>query len=179
MLVVQSHIVAGPEDVSYFPAREDMRCKAVPGKINRHSGYIAVITMPTHILTELRQDGVFGINRGWCIVYPGSPPLLDLFPGHPQGRCIIFCKEVVKLKENPLGSQRDITKGFLRSDKLLEVWSIDAPVIELIHRMHLLPAHKRMYLQQERSMHIGAEIPHLFSDKTLWSWYPGDPKPPR
>lgn len=104
MPVIQSYVVAGPEDAGYFPVREDMRCKAVPGKINWQSGDIAVITNLTHILTELRQDGVFGINCGWCIVYPGSPPLLDLLPGHPQGRCIIFCKEVIKLKENPLSS---------------------------------------------------------------------------
>jgi len=75
---------------------------------------------------------------------------------------MIVYKEFIKLKEDPLSSQRHVTKTFLNNYKLLEVRRIDAAIIELIHRRLLLPARKMMYPQEERSMRICAKIPHLF-----------------
>ena len=75
---------------------------------------------------------------------------------------MIVYKEFIKLKEDPLSSQRHITKTFLYNYKLLEVRRIDATIIELIHKMLLLPARKMMVPQEERSMCTCAKIPHLF-----------------
>jgi hypothetical protein len=53
MLVIQSHIITGLENVCYFPIRIDVRSKTVPGRISGDSGDITVITNFAHILAKL------------------------------------------------------------------------------------------------------------------------------
>jgi hypothetical protein len=53
MLVIQSHIITGLENVCYFPSRIDVRSKTIAGRINWDSGDITVITYFAHILAKL------------------------------------------------------------------------------------------------------------------------------
>lgn len=115
---------------------------------------VAFMTKMAHILAELRQNGVFVIQRPGFIVYPGCPPSCNLFTAY-VGRCGSgFQEEPVKILKDTLELVKPIPHAILHFQEAIKIGGKHTFIFKLpIHKKHLLSDHKNLWILGAHQAH--------------------------